>query len=105
MPQLLKSTEERNDKIEKHEGLHAFEANAPMGADWPTGLTVEIDIQSPIQGEEEYWDNLHTFSEKGTWQTYLVRERVYRVVASEDPAGVWVWLNKLTESVIDVRAR
>ena len=102
MPQILKADQESNDKV-YGEGLHEFETAAPMGAAWPSGLTVNLDIQSPIRGEEAIWKTLHTFSAEGTLQRYLVIGRRYRVVASAE--GVWVWLNNLVENTIDPRAR
>ena len=79
------------------EGLHAFETNMPAGASWTSGLTVKVDIQSPYPGDTDQWETLHTFSDKGSWQTYVVRGRKYRVVASA--SGPWVVLNLLRERV------
>ena len=54
-------------------------------------LTVDVDIQSPYPGDEDQWETLHTFGEKGTFDVNMVGGRQYRVVASE--VGPWVWLN------------
>ena len=102
MPQILKADQESNDKV-YGEGLHEFETAAPMGAAWPSGLTVNLDIRSPIPGEETVWKTLHTFSSESSLQRYLVRGRIYRVVAST--SGVWMWLNNLVDNTIDPRAR
>ena len=78
-------------------GLHVFETNMPDGAIWTAGLTVEVAIQSPYPGDEDEWEALHTFTEKGTKSINLIDGRIYRVVASVK--GPWVYLN-----IIKVRA-
>ena len=88
--------ETTNDKI-TGEGLHAFETNMPAGVTWISGLTVEIDIQSPNPGDEDQWENIHIFSDKGSWQVYLVNDRKYRAVASMK--GPWLKLNLLRNRI------
>ena len=90
MALVLLPTETLNDEI-IGEGLHVFEANMPGSSSWTNSLTVDVDIESAYESGE--WENLHSFSEKGTWQVYLVDNRKYRVVASS--AGPWVALNVL----------
>ena len=60
----------------------------PGGVDWPTGLTIEIEIQSPYPGDEDQYETLHIFTDKGTWQIYLITDRKYRAVSSE--IGPWL---------------
>ena len=94
MSLILKTDATENDSV-KGEGLHAFESNMPGGASWTSGLTIDIDIRSPVENDQ--WETLHTFSDKGSWQTYMISGRVYRVVASTE--GAWVWLNTIRERV------
>ena len=79
-----------NDNI-KETGTHIFEVNMPRGAAWTSGLTVIVAIQSPYPGDEDQWEDLHTFTSKGTWRNDLIADRVYRVTASEK--GPWCYLN------------
>lgn len=79
-----------NDKIEGT-GTFVFEANMPGGVAWTSGLTVTVDIQSPYPGDEDQWETLHTFTEKGTWRVDMFDNRIYRVTASAK--GPWVYLN------------
>lgn len=72
-------------------GTHVFEVNMPAGVAWTSGLTVDIDIQSPYPGDEDQWETLHTFNDKGTWDVNMIRDRKYRAVASV--SGPWCFLN------------
>ena len=79
-------------------GLYEYEANFPQSAgSWPAGVTVDLQIRSPITGEEDRWLTLHTFSAPGSTQRYRNRGRKYRLKASANPGGVWVWINELLQ--------
>lgn len=79
--------ETSNENV-KGVGTYVFETNFPDGATWTSGLTVDIDMQSAYPGDEDQWENLHQFTEKGTKRIDLIEGRKYRVVASEK--GPWV---------------
>ena len=95
MSLILNPTETTNATTIIGEGQHVFEANMPGGADWTSGLTIDVDIESAY--EDDVWETLHTFEDKGTWKVYLVYGRSYRVVASA--AGAWVALNVLKDRI------
>ena len=82
--------ETENENI-KGTGEHVFETNMPDGVSWTSGLTVQVDIQSPYPGNEDQWETLHTFSAKGSWNVNMIADRLYRVVASA--IGPWVFQN------------
>ena len=88
--------ETSNENIQG-DGLYAFEANMPSGATWLSGMTITVDIQPPYPGDESQWETLYTFTEKGSWQSYLISGRKYRIVASEK--GAWVFLNLLRSRI------
>ena len=85
-----------NDKI-KRTGTYVFETNMPGSASWATGLTVNVDLQSPFPGDEDEWETLHTFSDKGSWRVDMITDRIYRVISSE--VGPWVFLNLVRDRV------
>ena len=79
-----------NDNI-LGEGENVFEVNMPGGAAWTSGLTVAVDIRSPYPGDEDQWETLHTFTNKGSFKVNMIHGRIYRVVASAK--GPWCYLN------------
>ena len=97
MPLILSAGSTENNNV-MEQGRCTFETAMPNGQEWSSGLTVTIDIQSPIPGEENIWKNLYTFSAEGSYQLFMIGERRYRVVSSA--AGPWVWLNVIRERII-----
>lgn len=98
---ILSSNTELIAEVKDKKGLFSIETAAAGGHSWPTGATVEVEIQSPMPGEEHIWKNIHTFTDEGSIQRYLVVDRVYRFTVNTP--GIWVWLSLLSDVVTNIR--